>query len=284
MRFDAYNLKTMMKTSCLFLILISNLLISPPGHSQVKPSRNGRQGQGLLPVPQQISLSDQQYKLDDSWTIEAGKVSKDDPSMLSLVSELKERFGLRLTSHGSSTHSIRLSVNPAAVVIGKTIDTNRAALKKQAYRLKLEPGRISITANAAQGLFYGVQTLLQLLQPVNGNTYYAGGEIVDWPVMDLRMIYWDDAHHLERFDAMKRAIRQASYYKINAFSLKLEGHFQFSAAKPIVEPYAYTPAEYQELTDYAKARYVEIGSVFRCTGTHFFYFKTSRICRLKGLP
>lgn len=127
-----------------------------------------------------------------------------------------------------------------------------------AYRLKLESDRISITANGAQGLFYGVQTLIQLLQPENGKTFFASGEIIDWPDMELRMIYWDDAHHLERLDAMKRAIRQASYYKINAFVLKLEGHFQFENAKPIVEPYAYTPAEYQELTDYAMAHYVEL--------------------------
>lgn len=251
-----------MKISYLFLVLLSNLFILIRGYSQDNAggmaSGTRDLGQGLLPVPQQVSLSHQQYKLDDSWTIEGGKLSKDDAAIVSLVSELKERFGVRLTTNGSSVHHLQLLVNPAAVIIGKTIDTNRAALIKQAYRLKLEPGRISITANAPQGLFYGVQTLLQSLQSVNGNTYYAAGEIVDWPVMNLRMIYWDDAHHLERLDAMKRAIRQASYYKINAFSLKLEGHFQFSAAKPVVEPYAYTSKEYQELTDYAKGLYIEL--------------------------
>ncbi len=278
-----------MKTSCLFLVLLSSLLITLSCHSQDKaPDRalgkGHSSGQGLLPVPQQVSLSDQQYKLDDSWAIKAGNISKDDPAKLSLVSELKERFGVRLSGHGSNANSIQLSVKPGAVVIGKTVDTNRVALTKQAYRLKLEPGRISITANATQGLFYGVQTLLQLLQPANGNTYYAGGEIVDWPVMDLRMIYWDDAHHLERLNAMKRGIRQASYYKINAFSLKLEGHFQFNAAKPIVEPYAYTPGEYQELTDYAKARYVELVPYLDAPAHISFILKHPEYAGLRAFP
>ncbi|MEJ7588399.1 MAG: beta-N-acetylhexosaminidase [Ferruginibacter sp.] len=274
-----------MKTSCFFLILLSSLLISAAGHSQAKAPANGSPGQGLLPVPQKVSLSDQQYKLDNSWAMETGKVSKDDPAVLSLATGLKERFGLKLRNKGrTNAPAIRLSVQPGAVVIGKTIDTNIALLKKQAYRLKLEPGGISITANAAQGLFYGVQTLLQLLQPVNGDTYYAGGEIVDWPVMDLRMIYWDDAHHLERLDAMKRAIRQASYYKINAFSIKLEGHFQFSAAKPIVEPYAYTPAEYQELTDYAKARYVELVPYLDAPAHISFILKHPEYESLRAFP
>ncbi|MEJ7588400.1 MAG: beta-N-acetylhexosaminidase [Ferruginibacter sp.] len=250
-----------------------------------KASVSRNPGQCLLPVPQKISLLEKQYLLDDSWAIEPGPLSKDDPAMLSLVSELKARFGLRIMSSGNSHNkSIRLSVQPGSVIIGKTIDTNRSALKKQAYRLKLEPGRISINANGAQGLFYGVQTLLQLLQPVNGNTYYTGGEIVDWPVMGLRMIYWDDAHHLERLDAMKRAIRQASYYKINAFSLKLEGHFQFAGAKPIVEPYAYTPAEFQELTDYAKARYIELVPYLDAPAHISFILKHPEYAGLRSFP
>ncbi|MEP6595265.1 MAG: glycoside hydrolase family 20 zincin-like fold domain-containing protein, partial [Ginsengibacter sp.] len=199
-----------MKAFYLFLISLSNLLISSGGYSQAKAdervSKNGKPGQALLPVPQRVSLTDQLYNLDDSWYVEAGSISKNDPAVLSLVSELKDRFGLRLNNTGhSSAHNIRLTVKPGSVIIGKTVDTNRTALKKQAYRLQLQPGKISLTSNAAQGLFYGVQTLLQLLQPGNGSIYYTSGEIVDWPDMDLRMIYWDDAHHLERLDAMKRA-------------------------------------------------------------------------------
>lgn len=72
------------------------------------------------------------------------------------------------------------------------------------------------------------------------------------------MIYWDDAHHLEKLSALKRIIRQASTYKINAFSIKLEGHFNYKSAPAIVEPYALSPAEYQELADFAKAHYVDL--------------------------
>ncbi|HTE24776.1 family 20 glycosylhydrolase, partial [Flavitalea sp.] len=154
----------------------------------------------------------------------------------------------------------------------------------QAYRLQLEKGRITITANAGPGLFYGVQTLIQLLQPGNGKAWFSGGRITDWPDMDLRMIYWDDAHHLERLDAMKRAILQASYYKINAFTLKLEGHFQFTGAKPIVEPYAYTPAEFQELTDYAKAHYVELVPYIDAPAHISFILKHPEYKSLRAFP
>ncbi|MGN6495431.1 MAG: glycoside hydrolase family 20 zincin-like fold domain-containing protein [Agriterribacter sp.] len=216
----------------------------------------------LLPVPQQASFTDQRYLLDDSWYIDAGNTTVNDPALQNLVSELKERFGIRLstkkqTKNGSGGR-ITLKIQPGSVAIGATTDTNRTALKQQAYKLNLQKQNIAITANAPQGLFYGVQTLLQSLQLLNGKTYFTTGEVVDWPDMNLRIIYWDDAHHLERLAAIKRAIRQAAYYKVSGFAIKLEGHFQFKSAKPIVEPYAYSPEEYQELTDYAMAHYVEL--------------------------
>ena len=62
------------------------------------------------------------------------------------------------------------------------------------------------------------------------------GEISDWPDLELRVIYWDDAHHLEHPDVLKAALRQAAFYKINGFSIKLEGHFSISTRSPSWSP------------------------------------------------
>jgi len=81
---------------------------------------------------------------------------------------------------------------------------------------------------------------------------------VDWPDLRLRQIYWDDAHHLERPEALPNAIRKAAFYKINGIAIKLEGHFQYRSAPAIVEPYALTPAELQSLTDYGLKYHVQL--------------------------
>ncbi|ULQ52136.1 beta-N-acetylhexosaminidase [Flavihumibacter fluvii] len=240
-----------------FVLCVLTVHISQAQQNQVSPEKR------LLPVPQKVAFSGQQFILDESWTIVNSNVPVHDPALLSLVSELKARYGIAIpikkagkSKPGNKT--IVLQVKAGAVDIGPTIDSNRTALKKQAYHLTLQQQNIVITANAPQGLFYGVQTLLQSLEPTNGKTYFTTGDITDWPDMDLRIIYWDDAHHLERPEAMKRAIRQASYYKVSGFALKLEGHFEFASAKPIVEPYAYSAKELQELTDYARSLYIEL--------------------------
>ena len=89
---------------------------------------------------------------------------------------------------------------------------------------------MTITANASEGLFYGVQTLVQLMRHRDGVLSLPQGRITDWPDLPRRHIYWDDAHHLDRLPELKRAVRQASFYKINGFAIKLEGHFQFKSA------------------------------------------------------
>jgi hexosaminidase len=253
-----------MLRSCLSLSIMLGLLISvncySQEHSTTVAVKVNQPGAGLLPVPQKVSLANERYLLDESWSIAlTGNIPKTHPGVVSLQSELKDRFGLALKYKTTGiAKSIELVIKAGAVAIGPTTDTNRTSLTQQAYKIKLEAGRISVIANAAPGLFYGVQTIVQLLQKENDKVYFPAGEIVDWPDMDLRMIYWDDAHHLEKLEALKRAIRQASYYKINAFTIKLEGHFQFKSAKPLVEPYAYTAAEYAELSEYARAHYMEL--------------------------
>jgi hypothetical protein len=250
-----------MKTPHLFLFLLLNILIYSNVYSGDKNDflSKDKAGMGLLPVPRSVSLTNHEYVLNSSWFIGAGSnISKADPALQSLTSALKDRFGLIIKINsgvkiGNKLRGIHLIVKAGSVIIGKTTDTNRNALLQQAYHLQLDKEKITITANAAQGLFYGVQSFIQLLHEDNSKVYFAGGTITDWPDMDVRMIYWDDAHHLDRLNAMKRAIKQASFYKINAFALKLEDHFEFQSAKPVVEPYSYTSDEYHELTDYARA-------------------------------
>jgi hexosaminidase len=89
------------------------------------------------------------------------------------------------------------------VTVGAATDANKSALAEQAYRVELASDRVAITGNTATGLFYGVQTMAQLLKPENGKLRLPGGQIEDWPDLELRVIYWDNEHHLEHPDVLK---------------------------------------------------------------------------------
>jgi hexosaminidase len=241
----------------------------------------------LLPVPQQVSFSGQTFLLNEHWTIQTNNISGNDPAVQSLIGELKDFFTIRPSAFDKKNNSlpaIQLIIKAGAVPIGQATDTHRTALGQQAYRLKLNNTKIEITANASQGLFYGVQTLLQLVKSQKAKIYLPQGEITDWPDTQLRMIYWDDAHHLEHLDALKEVINQAARFKINAFALKLEGHFQYESAKPIVEPYAFTKVQYQELTDYARGHHIELIPYLDAPAHVSFILKHPEYANLKALP
>ncbi|MGA8183173.1 MAG: family 20 glycosylhydrolase, partial [Terriglobia bacterium] len=71
-------------------------------------------------------------------------------------------------------------------------------------------------------------------------------------------IYWDDNHHLDRMEVLKQALRQAAFYKINGFVIKLNDHFEYKSAPALVNPYALTPQQLQELTDYGLKYHVQL--------------------------
>ena len=278
----------MPKTRFFYLQALLFLLVISPLMGEAVSSLSAR-GFTVLPVPQRVKLEVDDIVVTGEWRIAAADgLQSHDVAVESLREQFDERFHLRLSEAGPRSQErgrvIQLRVAPDSVPIGDAADKNSAALKEQAYRLELKRDQVTIVANAAPGLFYGVQTLVQLLKARNGQWLLPVGEITDWPDLQMRIIYWDDAHHLEPLSVLKQAVRQAAFYKINGFSLKLEGHFQFKHAAPIVEPYALSAAEYQELTDYALKYHVQLIPYLDGPSHISFILKHPEYAALRAFP
>jgi hexosaminidase len=262
----------------LFLIFVS---FSTAATSSPLISR----GYTVLPTPQKVELGVKDFEFTGAWRLELGQgVKHDDIAVQSLSEQLQERFQLALSSSNAKLGVLRLAIVPKTVTIGAATDSNQAALAKQAYRMTLAGDQVTITGNSSTGLFYGVQTFVQLLKRQNGKLWLPEGHIDDWPDLELRIIYWDDAHHLEHLDVLKAALKQASFYKINGFSIKLEGHFQYQHAAPVVEPYALSPAQFQELTDYGLKYHVQLIPYLDAPAHDAFILKHPEYAGLREYP
>ncbi|MGO8700875.1 MAG: glycoside hydrolase family 20 zincin-like fold domain-containing protein [Limisphaerales bacterium] len=241
-----------------------------------------------MPAPQKVSLAPRDTEFTRDWRLRVeASVSPTDVAVASLKEGLADRFDLRLKDAGQNPAAPRivsLSVEPGSVVIGQAADRDRAVLVEQAYRIVLTPSRVRIIGNAPAGLFYGVQTFLQLLARRGGGLEFPEGEIEDWPDLQLRIIYWDDAHHLEHLDVLKAALRQAAFFKINGFAIKLEGHFQFRSAPAIMEPYVLTAPELQELTDYALRYHIQLIPYLDAPAHDAFILKHPIYAPLRAFP
>lgn len=241
----------------------------------------------VVPAPQNVSLRNGEFQFDSTWRLIIGEgLSSDNGAIDVLREELEDRFHLAVQEGASAAHAptLLLDIQPVSVAIGEALDRDRDLLLRQAYRIELAPQQIRVVASDSPGLFYGVLTLVQLLRPDKGRLLLPEGEITDWPDLQLRLIFWDDAHHVERIDAFKRIIRQAAFFKINAIALKLEGHFQFNSVPAIVEPYAWTPRELQELTDYGLRHHVQLIPWIDGPAHTAFILKHPAYAHLRGFP
>ena len=247
-------------------------------------SRLFARGYTVIPLPQKVAFKAGDFEIGSGWRLEVGKgVKADDVAVESLKEGLETRHGITLETRGRGK-AIALEIQPGSVAIGEAADKNKQALEEQAYSLELAGSGIKISANAPTGLFYGVETLLQLVKHAGGKRWLPEASITDWPDLEQRNIYWDDNHHLERMDVLKQALRQAAFYKINGFTIKLNDHFEYKSAPALVNPYALTPQQLQELTDYALKYHVQLIPFLDGPAHVAFILKHPEYAKLREFP
>lgn len=92
----------------------------------------------------------------------------------------------------------------------------------ESYTLSVTPQRIEIRATSGAGLFYGMQTLLQLMQPAGTGSYSVSSvEIEDTPRFAYRGLMLDVSRHFSTKEFIKKQIDALAYYKINRLHLHL---------------------------------------------------------------
>lgn len=167
---------------------------------------------------------------------------------------------------------------------------------KEGYQLAINTKGIVIKANQAAGLFYGVQTLMQLLpneiesksKIKNIKWTVPNVKITDYPRFGWRGLMFDVSRHFFAKQDVKQYIDAMVRYKYNllhlhladdegwrieikglprltevgAYSAKRVGYFGTFAPPPANEPRTYggfyTQEDIKELVQYAKERFVNI--------------------------
>lgn len=107
-------------------------------------------------------------------------------------------------------------------VISLLITENDSRLTSpESYTLSVTPRRILIQATSGAGLFYGIQTLLQLSQPSGSDYTVASVEVQDTPRLEYRGIMLDVSRHFLSKEFVMKQIDALAYYKINRLHLHL---------------------------------------------------------------
>jgi len=212
-------------------------------------------GHAALPAPRRVELSEGSVLVSArDWGLRLAGVDQEDIAVRTFMAGMKLRHWEGEAPAEPQTGErklnwVELAIRPDAVETGL-----RDGRHEQAYRIEASRERITLIGNARPGLFYAVQTFLQLL----GGPGLPLGTITDWPQYEIRAIHWDTKHHQDRMETLKRYLDQAAEFKINAILYELEDKFAYPSHPIIGAPGAWTTEQLQELTDYALERHIEI--------------------------
>jgi hexosaminidase len=135
-----------------------------------------------------------------------------------------------------------------------------AAMESEGYVLVIEPHEASIVGETGSGVFYGVQTLKQLLPLPGAPRALPTGTVRDWPAMRYRGIDDDLSRGpFPTLDFQKHQIRVFAAFKINIYSPYFE-HTLLYPDHPLAAPRggSLTPAEVADLVAYARQYHITI--------------------------
>ncbi|KKL96516.1 hypothetical protein LCGC14_1843690, partial [marine sediment metagenome] len=147
--------------------------------------------------------------------------------------------------------------------------TKKKNYQTQGYLIISDDSKIIIEAKSVQGLFYGVQTFIQLLNSSQDNLSINNIKILDFPSLQIRGVSDDISRgQVPKIENLKKFIKNLSHFKINQYYLVyMQDMFKFKNFPDIGKDRgAYSKEEIKELIDFAKICFVEIIPIFQTIG------------------
>jgi hexosaminidase len=248
-------------------------------------SQNKERPISIIPEPVSMKRGEGYYKLPAVITVSIPNIPELKGTTEGILSKLAAT-GKKVALGNAKTASIRFELT-------KIHDIE---LREEGYRMEVSPKGIVIIANKPAGLFYGAQTLWQLLpQEIESKTKISGVnwqapvvEIKDYPRFAWRGLMFDVSRHFFTRKEVEDFIDVMVQYKFNllhmhltddegwrvqikslprltevgAWNVKREGYFGTFAPIPADEPKTYggfyTQDDIRALVKYAQDRFVNI--------------------------
>jgi hexosaminidase len=239
----------------------------------------------IIPEPVDLVKGKGTYALINNTIIDAAPELQNVAEYL--ISKVKPATGFEFQiSPNSAEAAISLMVN----------QTKDDEIGEEGYKLEINNQKVQISANSPAGLFYGVQTLLQLLpKEIESKTLVQGAQwilpavsVTDYPRFGWRGLMLDVSRHFFSKEYVLDYIDQMARYKYNRFHMHLTddngwrveikslpkltevGAWRVprvgkwdSFAPPGLDEKAtdggfYTQEDIKEIVAYAKSRFIEV--------------------------
>jgi len=176
--------------------ILSALLIVFSNQMPATASANALLNKGiyLIPHPQEVNLGGEDFILDREVTIVLDKNASEQDMFAAteLAAQLERDWGVRKADISSIASGKSIILTHKDVPKEINVLPKKKAL--QAYQLSAGADQLVIRAKGDAGLYYGTQTLLQIIIVETNGPLVPGMEIMDWPDISERAAHYDTKH------------------------------------------------------------------------------------------
>jgi N-acetyl-beta-hexosaminidase len=174
----------------------------------------------IIPAPQKMEFQSGYFRLAPDTQIYTDSASTDTGK--ALIARLSKSMGWRFKINGKTTPDQEVLNHDGILLTTHNADPS---LGDEGYELTVFTNRIIVRAASQAGLFYGVQTLLQLLPPEIFSSNEVKGvewqmpcvQITDWPRFKWRGLMLDVSRHFFTKSEVEQLLDAMALHKINMF-------------------------------------------------------------------
>ena len=233
----------------------------------------------LLPVPLYYKLTDTQLLQFSGNSLILTDIPKEDwyvlDQLIDHFQHYEKEFELEVQSEKNSKNTAESDkvISSLCEKYFPQLDLNKIERNQnaieQGYFLFSKDSTMYLKADALQGIFYGIQTIIQLLNSTNSKNLLRQVAIIDYPRLKIRGVSDDISRgQAATVENLKKFIKTLSHFKINHYYLVyMQDMFKFEKYPDIgKERGAYSKAEIKDLFSYAKKHFVELIPIFQTIG------------------
>ena len=238
------------------LLLFPLLFMMPMAFGAVGGARPA-----LIPQPRAFTARADQSLRPGVRVLVPGGDAEDRFAAAGLRDALRER-GVRVRNTAAALRIELLRDDSAAgrAILRREGLSLDAPMRPEGYVLVTRPHAAFVIGHTAAGVFYGAQTLEQLVVPGGEGPLLTGAVIRDWPAMRWRGVHDDLSRGpVPTLEFQKKQIRTFAAYKMNVYSPYFENTMQYASNPlPAMLGGSISAADARALVEYARRYHVTI--------------------------
>lgn len=240
----------------------------------------------LLPRPQQVEYGAGQLPLKDLGIRTEQSSPEDLFAARELAAGLSARAGHAIEVWEGRFAGPSITLKRTGAVDALPLPGEKAGPdSREAYEIVITVQGAGITSRSSAGIYYGVQTLLQMVEGSPAKALLPEARVHDWPSLAYRGFMMDMSHcQLPRLDEIKKQLDFLALWKTNQYYFYNEATIQLDGYPLLVLDGQMTQSQVREIIEYARLRHIDVIPCLELYGHTHDLFRLEEFSELAVIP